>query len=68
MVASYAGKDPAKYSTSCHCFGACAVEMSGIEYALAGRKSLLRDLSPMIDHLLVSGPSELAEIHRTFPA
>ena len=67
-VASYAGKDPAKYMYFMSLLrGLRRRNVLALKYALAGRKSLLRDLSPMIDHLLVSGPSELAEIHRDFP-
>jgi glycosyltransferase involved in cell wall biosynthesis len=39
-----------------------------IKYLLLGRKRLLSDLAPLIDQLLVSGPSELAEIQAEFPA
>jgi glycosyltransferase involved in cell wall biosynthesis len=38
-----------------------------VEYLLLGRDRLLRDLAPLIDYLLVSGPSELAEIETEFP-
>ena len=38
-----------------------------MKYILLGRGRLLRDLAPLVDHLLVSGPSELAEVQTEFP-
>jgi glycosyltransferase involved in cell wall biosynthesis len=68
-IARVLGKDPAKYlfaTALFRCFGRW--DVSAVMHMMLGRKRLICALVPLIDELLVSGPSELAAIHAEIPA
>jgi hypothetical protein len=67
-VAGFVGNNPAKYFyTMALLRGFRRMNPLAIKYFFLGHQRLIRDLAPMIDYLLVSGPSELAELQAEFP-
>lgn len=68
-VAKVAGADPAKYfhlmAILRNCF---QLNSDAFKYVLGGYERLIEDVIPLIDDLLVSGESELAEIQKEMPA
>jgi glycosyltransferase involved in cell wall biosynthesis len=67
-VARLVGNDPARYFYEMALLrGFRSRNFLALKYMLLGRDRLRCDLAPLIDHLLVSGPSELAEVQTEFP-
>lgn len=67
-VARCVGDDPAKYLFAMALFRSCRrCDLLAVRHMLHGWKGLINTLAPLIDELLVSGPSELAAIQAEFP-
>lgn len=68
LVAQFEGYDVEKYVYTMALLRSCKrLDFRALRYGLHGRQKILGDLLPLIDYLLVSGPSELAEIRLVFP-
>ena len=68
VIARLVDADPAKYLFATALLrGWRRGSPLAVKYLLLGRERLMKDLNPLIDELLVSGPSELASIEAEFP-
>ena len=68
-VSRFVREDPARYLFALSLFRSCRrLDLLAVKYLLLGRERLICALAPLIDELLVSGPSELAAIQAEFPS
>jgi glycosyltransferase involved in cell wall biosynthesis len=68
-IARFLGNDPARYIFATALFRCYRRrDVNALMHMLLGRKRLICNLVPLIDELLVSGPSELAAIQSEIPA